>query len=312
MKKKACIVLFLIINSFFIINIVKADYQVSTGNIFHYDIVLNELTANFDGTEYYGNGFSIDGHQLDQGYTITLIVDAVDTSTVDSTIFGGGYSEAFTSNWIIENYEIALLISSTFSHYINQLMNPSYITNGPPFIFYPFIDTLDAYAFFEQFVYGTNFHLQAALSHYINPIFECESDDSGDIYYFESYLSGKTIVDVGPPEFNLDFEVQVKFAYEKNTGILQGMHYVSKGEGTFQSQNTTYICETLIEMQDYNLPKFQYGGFSFDITEDWWIIAVAGGGLLLLITILVIIVVVNKKKKKKSKRKSTKKKKKKK
>ena len=310
MKKKGCFILTLLVNFIIITNIVHADYQVTSGNIFQYDIILSELTANIDATEYYGNGFSIDGHHLEQGNTITLVVDTVDTSTVDSTIIGGGYSDIFTSYWVIDNYDIALLITSNLHACLGQLMYPIYIEDGPRFLFFPLIDTLDAYAFFEQFVYGTNFHLQNALSHYIEPTFECESDDSGDIYFFESYLTGKSIDQVGPPTFNLDFELQVKFAFEKVTGVLQGMHYLAHGEGIFQGQNTTYTCETLIEIQDYNLPKFQLGGFSFNIAEDWWIIAVAAGGLLLIIIVSIVVISISKKKSKKKKKKSTKKKKK--
>ncbi|NHJ05163.1 MAG: hypothetical protein EAX90_10080 [Candidatus Heimdallarchaeota archaeon] len=310
MKKKSYFIIFLILNFIFTMNFVRADYQVTSGNIFHYDVILNELTFTNGDTEYYGNGFSIDGHHLEQGYTCTVIVDTVDTSSVDSTIFGGGYSEQFTCWWSLDSYDFALLISNHLHTFLNLIINPSFIVNGPRLFFYPFIDTLYAYPFFEQFVYQTNFHLTNALSYYTEPTFECVSDDSGDIYYFESYFTGSIIEIVDPPTQDIDFKVQLKFAYEKTTGILKGLHYLAQGEGEIYSQSSSYTCETLIEMQDYNLPRFELGGFSFDIAEDWWIIAAAGGGGLFLIVIIIVVVVsVKKKKKKTTKKKSTKKRK---
>ena len=299
------------LNFIFAINFSQADYQVSSGNIFHYDMVLAELTASFDNNDYYGNGFDIDGNHLAQGYTCTLIVDTVDSSSVDSTIFGGGYSESFTSYWAISDktYYTYLIIDPLFKC-LNQLMNPTLISNGPGLIFYPFVDTLVAYAYFEEFVYQTNFHLVNYMSHYTDPFFECVSDDNGDFYYFESYLTGSYRIDVGPPEYNIDFKIQVKFAYEKSTGILQGLRYKAQGEGIFQNQNTTFVCESLTEIQGYNLPNFKLGESSFDIAEDWWIIAAAGGGCLLLIVIVIVVAVsASKKKKKPTKKKFAKKRK---
>ncbi|NHJ48285.1 MAG: hypothetical protein FK733_10915 [Asgard group archaeon] len=309
MRKKAYLTVLLLLVFFVNISFSQGGYHVSAGNIFHYEMALAEVSISLGDNDYVGNGFSIAGHHLAQGYICTLIVDNVYSTHVACTLYGGGYQQSHTSEWVLsDDVSFASLIISWLWKAQPFLTNPTLVSNGLGLIFYPFLEYALSYDFFEEFVDQTYYLLPLQSLSYPNLIFKCYSEEKDGIYFFETSFSGSDEISGGSPEYDLDFKVQLKFAYEKSTGILQGMHYKAEGKGTFNGQPAKYRCESLTLKQYYDLPVFKYG---FDISDDWWIIVAAGGGLVLVVTAVLVFSRVGKKKKrkKKPKKKSTKKKK---
>ena len=311
MSKKAYSVIILLLLLLFVKNdYSQGAYHVTAGNIFHYEMVLAEVEISLGADDYIGNGFSIAGNHLSQGTICTLIVDNVYSTHVSSTLYGGSYSQSYTSEWTgSEEFTFPSLILSFLWKAQPFLTNPTLVSNGLGLVFYPFLEYALSFDFFEEFVDQTNYQLTMQTPHKTNPTFKCVSEEKDGIYFFESYYSGSEEISGGSPEYDLDFVVRLKFAYDRSLGTLQGMHYLAEGKGTFNDQKAKYRCESLTELQYYDLPNFKLSGFN--IQYDWWIIAAAGGALLLIvITVLVVFgVKKGKKPKGKSKKKSTKRKK---
>lgn len=309
MRKKALVIILILL--FFISNVTftKGGYHVATGNIFQYKMEKIQVDVKLDGTEYSGNGYTLSGNHVDQGTFATIIVDSNSGTSVGYTHYSGGFDQTFTAEWVLEDeLKIQSEILSVLWHSQPYLTNPSLLTNLNMLIFYPFVDAALVEDKFEEFVDGTNYQLTNLLPNLNSPTFQAISETSGDIYTFESLLTGNTEASGGSPEYDFDFKLQNKFVYDGNLGVLQGMHYLATGKGTFNDQKAEFSVESLIYLSSYTMPGFTLGGFNFDISEDWWIIAAGGGGLLLIIIIVIIVTIVGKKKKPTKKKTSKKRK----
>lgn len=200
-------------------------------------MALAEVSISLGDNDYVGNGFSIAGHHIAQGYICTLIVDDVYASHVACTLSGGGYQQPHTSEWVgSDDTDLSALILAWLWKAQPFLSNPSLVSNGLGLIFYPFLEYVYSFDFFEEFVDLTNYQLTMQTPGVTNPTFKCVSEEKDGIYFFESFYSRSDEVTGGSPEYNLNFKVQLKFAYERSTGILQGMHNKAEGKGTFNGQ----------------------------------------------------------------------------
>jgi hypothetical protein len=313
MRKKLYFLILLLPLFFVRVKPAQGAYHVTVGNTFQYDMLLAEVDITIGGTRYTGSGFSISGNHVDQGTMCTIQVNSVTATTVTSTLYGGTYSQSYISEWVLsDDISFNSLILSWLHKAQPYLTNPTLVSNGLGLIFFPFVEYALSFDFFEEYVAKTSYQLTGATSAVTNPTFKCVSEEKDGLYYFESYFSGSDAISGGSPEYDLDFSVRLKFAYDRSYAVLQGMHFLAEGRGIFNGQKAKYRCESLIELQFYDLPNFKLS--FFDITYDWWIIPTAvGGGLILIGTIVFVSIRAKrgkKKPKKKSKKKSTKKKKK--
>lgn len=291
----------------------QGGYHVIAGEVFYYDVHLAEVDITLGGTRYVGDGYSLGGNHLDQGTLVRLYVDSVSGTQVDYTLLGSSYSQTYVSIWSgLEEYSLPALTINWLWKAQTYLSFPTNIPSGLGLIFHPFVDYALAFDQFEEIVAQTYSPITIVTTDDTQPTFKCVSEEKDGLYIFESFYSGGEVISGGNPEYDLDFSVRLKFVYDRNLAILQGMHYLAKGSGIYNGQKAKYRCESLIEMQYYDLPNFGLNGF--DMQYDWWILPTAiGGGLLLIGTVVFVSLRARKgtKKKKKPKKKSTKRKKKK-
>lgn len=309
-RKKGILIIVILFFSISTVAFSQGAYHVTPGYIYPFVMEKIQIDIKLGGIEYTGNGYTLAGNHINQGTSASVEVNSNSGTYVGYTITSGAFSQIFSAEWVGEDeHRLESEILSVLWHVQPYLTTPSLLTNLNLLIFYPFVECVYVEDFFEEFVDGTNYALTMLLPNLNSPEFQAMSETNGDIYTFESYLTGNTETSGGSPEYDINFKHHTKFVYDTNIGVLYGMHYLASGKGTFNGQSAQFTVESLIRQLTYTMPDFTLGGFSFDISQDWWIIAAGGGGLLLIIIIVIIVIVVGKKKKpKKKKKKSTKKK----
>lgn len=88
---------------------VRADYQISSGMTYTYDIITASIDVTIDSNSASGDGYILDGHSFSSGTQVVVEITAVDeANNVDWNITSGLYTETYQSSLFGDAFGLAI------------------------------------------------------------------------------------------------------------------------------------------------------------------------------------------------------------
>ncbi len=134
---------------------VRADYQISSGMTYTYDIITASIDVTIDSNSASGDGYILDGHSFSSGTQVVVEITAVDeANNVDWNITSGLYTETYQSSLFGDAFGLAIQMLQPiilFEGYGNIPWNliEDTVEEGTGLIILPFWDT-DYFEGFEN------------------------------------------------------------------------------------------------------------------------------------------------------------------
>jgi len=249
---------------------VRADYNVTVGNTFDYDVVASNWNISSGSDSSTGTGFSFLEVNRAVGSTFTVEVLTVDTNLgVDWEMTLGAATDTGNNN----PFDALGIALSLFLPIILSMgtisWNQTAVDLGPGINELFFLDTEIGELFFQL----TNETFVESLSdpnYVFNNVFgtfENSTNVAVFVWHFDMTMTSGTT--------NLGGTFVWQIAYDQTTGQLKGYYMDMDYSGSFAGIPITYQFEQKVEEVGYNLPGV--GGF---IPGFEWFIAVPALALL--------------------------------
>ncbi len=284
-----------------------ATYGISVGETFTYDCVASERSIVWGTDSSFADGYNLTDHHFNVGSSFL-----VEITEIDNYIY---YS--LTKDGIVDNDRSrgqALALDLMFGHGSNILIMRNVILNHistygwiqADMEFVPTIPIDLLFVEIDQSVWSAIIDYVATLSSFYSTsteLTELTLDvgyvDNEEIFAYEIHLSGiinETNTPLTSPsipwlDYSDDLDFYHRFAYDKTTGALLGMHSYGSMTGIYNVTNYELELDRHIEKEGYDLPAnlagFTTGGFS------GYSIAIT---LSSITTVFIIAIVIRRKK----------------
>ena len=279
-------------------------YTIVIGDTFGYDMLKSTVTQTYGGVTRTGQGFYLGSDYISDGTMVSVEVTDIDEYGVSASISAGTASDYLYSP-IEFDYHFEEVLAQFYGWPPKDLtMSEADFDTGLGYaaLFQVFVDPVQtSWTYFtslteasfistyESLTGNEGMTFTASLTE-IDGIVYLDWSATGDYYYVSSYV-------------HQDYSVthQVKCAYKKSTGVLQGMHIKGSADGqmdtisdpateTLVPADITFSYEAHAELVGFNLPDLDDTGggtdLTFSISGFTWAIAL-GTITLTAFTILV-------------------------
>ncbi|HUT80334.1 MAG TPA: choice-of-anchor S family protein [Candidatus Bathyarchaeia archaeon] len=292
MKRTLKISVGLIIASFLITPVlVNADYQVTVGQIFDYDILDASVKFTMDGSSASSNGFTLGDQAFTNGSQISVeVLSVIANLEIQWNVSCGSAFENGTST-----------LSTDFPAFLFMLFYPlplydlfglmtfsqanSFIAYGLGLILLPFWDP-SYFGNLYDFVSESAISGYSLEDPYKDTTFQGSYSITGGVMTFEWFMGGLMDFsddDVQPAKYN--FNHQMKMVYDLATGVLQGFRMESFIDGKNNGKDIILELGYLCEIEGYNMPDFNFTPLVFAPGFEWFITLSALGVLAIPIVI---------------------------
>ena len=301
MKKTVKFILpFLVVSLMLTSQIVKGDYEVSLGEIYVYDVNSSEQSITLGINSADSEGYNIAGNDFLPGTSVSLNITEVDPLGVDYNISAAGYSEVVTILVVDESqlltsliYPFLLIDYVTLASW-NQATIEGY---HKEILMIPFI-SFDNSTWENWMNMADEIHNNTLFSETYEGTMTVDASciNTTDSFVFEFILRGDMDETVTTPGsysvVNASLLHQFQFAYDKSSGVMQGMRMEGSVTGLANGTVLEISYNYHTELQGYNLPDLSLGGATWPFSGYEFLIAF---GALSSITIAVLILVKRKK-----------------
>ncbi len=284
-KKILCTIMILMIFSPIM---VKADYQVSSGATYTYDIITSSIDITVDSNSASGDKYILAEHSFSSGTQVEINnVDA--SSYVNWTISSGIYSEYYLSGILGDVIGLAMLmirptlIIQSYSSLAWNIVEDA-VEQGTGLLILPFWDT-DYLEGFEELAEETAISELQTATGFQDSIIEGNYAESGGNMIFDWYIGGAMVYTSNTFIFDYDIDHQFKIVYNLASGVMQGLKMKSSADGTYSGKDISLEYEFQIEIENYNIGDFALGPGAGLPGFEWFIAFIALG--FLAIPILV-------------------------
>ncbi|TET28572.1 MAG: hypothetical protein E3J70_09430 [Candidatus Heimdallarchaeota archaeon] len=245
----------------------KAEFNISVGDEFQYDVKTCNWSATIGPNSSSAQGFRIYNNHYNEGEDFTVkVIEKPDNNTAIVRFEKDGYisehrRSAFGS-WI---YLLFMLQSPGFYVLPSTEWNETLLQQGPniAFVVYPFFDSTES--FWDQYEDQAN-------STYISSLMTATHRNYTDIQITYEEKKGNVFIerymkyDYQSSYENTNFEVtsesNVLLSIELSTGVLQGLRILCHEVGDNNGTSFTLSSDFLVEIKDYNMPKFDLGDYA--------------------------------------------------
>ena len=249
----------------------KADYNVTAGTTYTFDVVSSEWTIKDGSNSGTGTGFNFENTSYPAGTQFDLNVTAATTSSVSWNMTIGSESDVGTnSGFDILGFILLLfypiILSGGFGAWDQDA-----IEKGPTLFTLFFVDPvgysnmlteLSNDTFVESIFTEPEWTFSQIQGKFVN---------SSSTAEFDWYLSGQYYSSAD----NTDFEgvYNMKFAFDKTTGAVKGFRMYMNYDGTVAGSIMEITMVQHWEVEGYNLPAFLLFPSGF-ISGFEWLIAI--------------------------------------
>ncbi|MHA1220977.1 MAG: choice-of-anchor S family protein [Candidatus Heimdallarchaeota archaeon] len=265
--------------------LVHADYAVTVGATFTYDVVESSQTIKSGSDVGGGDGFLFEDHAFAVGQQVVVEVTAETSTSVDYDATVGSVTDSSSSTGFGDALGVAftlilpLLLPLMFAGW-----NQTAVDSGPGLFGIFFMDTAMC-EFFEDL---TN---ETALNE--------DFTDSGELDFKQvaANFDNSTTIAI----FDWAFDLQItnastntdfggtyrwKLAFDKNTGVVKGTKYSVDYTGTVDGTLLNVVMDQTMEQVGYDMGAYFFGAGGFIPGFGWFIVIPA---LSLVAGIAVII-----------------------
>ncbi|MHA1220976.1 MAG: choice-of-anchor S family protein, partial [Candidatus Heimdallarchaeota archaeon] len=233
----------------------RADYNVTVGNTFTYDVVASNWDLSSGTNTSTGTGFEFNELLYPVATQFDVEVIAETTADVDYEMSIGTETDT-GNNWGLDALGVlfSLIAPAFLTMGMEHSWNATEIALGPGIQTLFFVDPVE---FSELFFELSNESFVASLSE-TNFIFTNVGgnfDNSSSVAVFEWHFD-TTMTDVS---VDITGTYVWQFAYDKVTGVMQGYYTEMDYSGTVNSYTIAYYLEQRVELEGYDLPGA--GGF---------------------------------------------------
>jgi hypothetical protein len=315
MRKRIACLLIVIISLVSPLITIKGEIIVDVNDAFDYDVIKSNREISVGTNSASAEGFEIDNHHFNQGTSVNLNITGNLFGLVFYNISSNGYSEIGIASTLVFTW---LILDQIFQPMvlINEYSNASEWDQGvaeedPGILIYPFLDN-DTSTWNLLIDYAEEANNGTLLDSY-NGAEELETYGSYtnttellimEIFYEGTYYHNLTDGDkILLAESNVRHNL--KMAYNKTTGVMLGIRVKGTLSGA-SNESTIFIqYEQHTELQDYNLPEFEFGITTPSSTPSnetglsplhLGLIIGLGVGIPLTIGVVVTVILVKKKK----------------
>jgi hypothetical protein len=238
----------------------QADYGVSIGEIFDYDIVSGQLNAEIGTNSLVVSGINLGEVKYQESSVIEVVVNNITEFSVlyniscnDLSSTGEIYESSYSaySNFII----LPVTYGSNLAH--NWQIFSTFYSKGIRNGFYPFLNAEQTtWDYFEEL----NNEIRSDISELgFDVEFSNDIDDGEEYFSFEFLMIGNNIGDfIAGTETTSDgsFQSQIKGVYHKTSGVLYGVHYLGSLDGTINGVSCKLSLQFQIELTTYDMEDF--------------------------------------------------------
>jgi len=260
--------------------IVQADYSVTVGATFTFEVIEASQTVNMGSNSGSGDGFLFEDHAFPVGQQILVEVTASSSSSVNYDVTVGTITDSTSSSgfgdifFVVFTLVYPMLFTLGFS-----VWNQTAADSGPGLWGVYFIDTIvsDAFASLsnqtaldESFVNSGEIQFNKVGGHFDNTTSIAVFD-----WAYDTQITNTTS--------NTDFggTYRWKLAFDKNTGVVKGWKMAVDYSGTVSGEVTEITMSQTVEQVGYDIGNFYFGAGGFIPGFEWFIavpaLALLGG-----------------------------------
>ncbi|MGC9780753.1 MAG: hypothetical protein HZR80_16040 [Candidatus Heimdallarchaeota archaeon] len=235
-------------------SVIKADYNVTAGTTYTFDVVASEWTLKQGTNTGAGTGFNFENTSYPAGTQFDLNVTSASTSSVSWNVtIGSEFDEGTNSGFDILGFVLLLfypiMISGGFSTW-----DQDEIEKGPELFRLFFVDPVGYSDLLTELSNDTYVESMFTDPEWTFSQLQGEFVNSSSTAVFDWYLSGRYYSSAD----NTDFKgvYNMKFAFDKTTGAVKGFRMYIDYTGNVAGSIMEIDMVQHFEVEGYNLPAF--------------------------------------------------------
>jgi len=251
--------------------LVHADYAVTVGSTFTFDVVESSHTINMGSDAGGGDGFLFENHAFAVGQQVVVEVMAETSSSVDYEATVGSVTDSATSTGFGDAFGVVFaMVLPMFITMVYSSWNQTAVDAGPGLYSFYFMDTLMSEMFYEI----TN-----------QTLLDEEFTDSGEFAYTQVAANFENSTSIAVFDWAYDIQItnsstntdfggtyRWKLAFDKNIGVVKGWKIAIDYTGTIEGELVEIIMDQLVEQVGYDIGSFFFGAGGFIPGFGWFIV----------------------------------------
>ena len=277
-------------------------FGVTIGDTFTYECIAASRSIVWGTESSDSEGFELDDHEFAVGTSVDVEVANIISDSVFYTVSKDGYVAYYGSDAVsllsTIRFNYGIFITMLHSYVISMEWNQTLMDEPPGMPIDLLFIEIDSSTWTNLInIVDSMIELFSTFESTSNLVMDASYNDNGSVFSCNFHLSGtldETYTPTSPYSQWTDYSDDVshifRFAYEKNTGVLLGMHLSGSMTGTANGTNYEVSIDSQVEREDFDFtesltPTGNISGYSN-------LIAVTS-----IVTMFVITTIIRRKKK---------------